>query len=55
MDQAVELAAFLKEELGVGSKEEAREKGVWVLSSCVTSFSFTFSVFFDEKEETDNE
>ncbi|GAA6020322.1 hypothetical protein JCM10207_003226 [Rhodosporidiobolus poonsookiae] len=33
VDQARELAAFLKTELGVGTAEEARERGVWVLSS----------------------
>ncbi|BGP36116.1 hypothetical protein JCM10449v2_000012 [Rhodotorula kratochvilovae] len=33
VDQAKELAAFLRDELGVSSAEEAREKGVVVLSS----------------------
>ncbi|GAA5912474.1 hypothetical protein JCM8208_006611 [Rhodotorula glutinis] len=33
VDQAKELAAFLKEELGVTSKEEARDKGIVILSS----------------------
>ncbi|GAA5871098.1 hypothetical protein JCM8547_005357 [Rhodosporidiobolus lusitaniae] len=33
VDQAKELAAFLKEELGVETPEQAREKGIWLLSS----------------------
>lgn len=39
VDQAKELAAFLKEELGVSSKEDAREKGIVILSRCVSSLS----------------
>ncbi|GAA5893177.1 hypothetical protein JCM6882_003905 [Rhodosporidiobolus microsporus] len=33
VDQAKELAAFLKEELGVSSREEAEKEGVFLLSS----------------------
>ncbi|GAA6043177.1 hypothetical protein JCM8097_008711 [Rhodosporidiobolus ruineniae] len=33
VDQAKELAAFLKRELGVSSREEAEKEGVWIISS----------------------
>lgn len=42
VDQAKELAAFLKRELGVSSAQDAKAKGIVLLSRCVQSSPVAF-------------